>query len=73
MPRKAKVKIEEGKPAEQGPDKPTSAEEIAEAERFVEEILSVQKFLHAYDINRTSNLDTLLARAKATLEEKKRV
>ena len=42
--------------------------EVLEAEAFVSEILSVQKFLNTYDINRTSNLDTLLARAKDKLE-----
>ena len=42
--------------------------EVLEAQAFVSEILSVQKFLNTYDINRTSNLDTLLARAKDKLE-----
>ena len=43
--------------------------EAKEADAFVDEILSVQTFLSTYDINRTSNLDTLLVRAKARVVE----
>ena len=47
-----------------------SKAEVVQAESFVDEILNVQKFLITHDINRTSNLDTLLWRARKTLAEK---
>ena len=58
--KKVKSKVKPKKVKEEVVDN----SEVLEAQAFVDEILGVQKFLKTYDINRTSNLDTLLVRAK---------
>ena len=63
--KRAKPKVKPKKVKEEVVD---NSAEVLEAEAFVSEILGVQKFLNTYDINRTSNRDTLLARAKDKLE-----
>ena len=62
--KKVKSKVKEKKVQEVMVD---SSAEREEAENFISEILGVQEFLKTYDINRTSNLDTLLVKARATL------
>ena len=64
-----KVKVQVKKRAKE-PEVLESKVEVVQAESFVDDILNVQKFLVTHDINRTSNLDTLLWRARKTLAEK---
>ena len=62
--KRAKSKVKPKKVKKEEVAVVDNSAEVLEAQAFVDEILGVQKFLKTYDINRTSNLDTLLVRAK---------